>query len=132
MAENNGRITTPFAADETMPFVHLNKCCLDLHPDIDGYINSLAAVTPATRAQPYYSTRRDFTNCYHLCWTVMESTCVLSRGGVDSQGPDSIISAPNLLPEGVELVQDASAIMVMMGLTGIENFGADRYKCLEF
>ena len=47
-------------------------------------------------------------------------------GCVVLQGPDSIISAPNLLPEGVELVQDASAMTVMMGLTGIENFGADR------
>ena len=58
--------------------------------------------------------------------------CSFKGGGAVLQGPDSIISAPKLLPEGVELVQDASAITVMMGLTEIENFGADRYKCLEF
>jgi len=41
---NNGHITAPFSADEIMPFVHLNKFCLDLHPDIDGFIKSLVAV----------------------------------------------------------------------------------------
>jgi len=78
------------------------------------------------------STREYFTNCYHLCWTVMESTCVLSRGGEVLQGPDNILSTPNLLPEGIELVQDAMAMTVMIGLTGIEYFGAEIYKCLEF
>ena len=48
------------------------------------------------------------------------------------QGPDNILSTPNLLPEGIELVQDAMAMTVMIGLTGIESFGAERYKCLEF
>ena len=62
----------------------------------------------------------------------MESTCVLSRGGEVLQGPNHILATPNLLPEGIELVQDAMAMTVMIGLTGIEYFGADRYKCLEF
>ena len=48
------------------------------------------------------------------------------------QGPDNILSTPNLLPEGIELVQDAMAMTVMIGLTGIEYFGVERYKCLEF
>ena len=78
---NNGHVTTPFAADKIMPFVHLNKFCLDLHPDIDGFIKSLAVVRQETHVQPDSSTREYFTNCYHLCWTMMESTCVLSRGG---------------------------------------------------
>ena len=84
---NNSHVTTPFAADEIMPFVHLNKFCLDLHPDIDGFIKSLAAVRQEICVQPDSSTREYFTNCYHLCWTVMESTCVLSRGGGGFTGP---------------------------------------------
>ena len=40
--QKNGRVTTPFGIHDKMTFHQLNKFCLDLHPEIDGYVKSLA------------------------------------------------------------------------------------------
>ena len=76
--------------------------------------------------------RVDFTNRIHLCWSVMQSTSAISTEVVVLDGPDEILPNRELLPAGVELVQDPVPMTVMVGLTGEQNFGAEIYKCIEF
>ena len=75
-----GRVTTPFSSTKIWPFPYLNKFCLDYHPEIDGYMKSLSAVNTEVTPSSEPTSRERFTNMYHICWSVMESTSVLSTG----------------------------------------------------
>ena len=130
--QKNGRVATPFAINDKMIFHQLNKFCLDLHPEIDGYVKSLSQVQRDGSPMDGDVSRADFTNRFHLRWSVMQSTSVVSTEGVVLDSPDEIIPNRELLPAGVELVQDPGPMTVMMGLTGKQYFGAEIYKCIEF
>ena len=128
---HGGRITTPFSSTKIWPFPHLNKFCLDLHPEIDGYMKSLSAVRRGVASNEANS-RDGFTDMYHICWSVMESTSVVSTGGDVLKGPDGILSNRDILPVGVELVQDPTQMCVMMMLSGNQYFRAEIYKVVTF
>ena len=130
--QKNGRVTTPFAINDKMTFHQLNKFFLDLHPEIDRYVKSLLQVQRDGLLMDGEVSRAYFTNLFHLCWIIMQSTSVVSTEGVVLDSPDEIIPNRELLPAGVELVQDPGPMTVMMGLTGEQYFGAEIYKCIEF
>jgi len=48
------------------------------------------------------------------------------------KGPDGILSNVDILPVGVELVQDPSQMCVMMMLSGNEFFRTEKYKVVSF
>ena len=128
----NGRVITPFAITDKSTFHQLNKFCLDMHPEIDGYVKSLSQVHRDGLPMDGDVSRADFTNRFHLCWSIMQSTSVVSTEGTVLEGPDEILPNREFLPAGVELVQDPGPMTVMMGLTGAQYFGAEIYKCIEF
>jgi len=128
----NDRVSTPFAITDRMIFHQLKKFCLDLHPEIDGYVKSISQVQRDNLPMDGDVSRADFTNRFHLCWSIMQSTSVISTDRVVLEGPDEILPNKGLLPAEVELVQDPSPMTAMMGLTGEQYFGADMYKCIEF
>jgi len=101
---NGGVVSMPFAGSKMWPLICLNNFCLDLHPEIDGYMKYLSAVDRETEIDTDDSSRAVFTDEYHLCWSVMEYTCVVSTGGDVLKGPDGILPNRDILPEGVELV----------------------------
>ena len=97
--------------------IYLENFCLDLHPEIGGCIQSLSAFDWETKTNTNNSSRAVFADKYHLCWSVMDSICVVSTGGDVLKGPDGILPNQNILPEGVELVQDSVQMCVMLMVT---------------
>ena len=129
--EMGGRITTPFSEDDVFSFGDLNRFCLDNHPEIDGNIKCLSPLHSNQRHDMGDTTRRIFTDRNNLCWSVMADSSVVGRDRRLLSGVDEILSQPNNLPEGVELVQDGARLMVMMCLSGTHNFRRGLYKCVE-
>ena len=86
------------------------------------------------------SSRNQFTDSNVLCWTIMDSTCCISRDGEVLQGPNEIMGNEDDLPEGVSLFQQETAYgqeggegrQHMLGSTGRGNFSTDKYKVLGF
>ena len=131
---NDGRILTPYRADVWISFLSLNKFCLDLHPDIDGYIKTLTTVEGNGTVNRGEVSRNDFTDRNHLCWTIMDSTCCISRDSEILQGPEEIMASEDNLPHGVSIVAQEGGEMrtMMMGSMGRINFSTDKYKVLDF
>ena len=113
-------------------FVNLNRFCLDQHPEIYGFVKTLLVVDRDVTPHNNANTRERFTDMYMLCWSVMDSTAVISTNGVVLKGRDQIVGNRDNFPEGVEIVEDPSQRLVMLGVTGRANFAQDRYKCLSF
>ena len=136
----NGRILTPYRADVGISFLSLNKFCLDLRPDIDGYIKTLTTVYPNGTVNRGESSRNEFTDSNVLCWTIMDSTACISRDGEVLQGPNEIMGNEDDLPEGFTLFQQETAYgqeggemrQMMLGSTGCGNFSTNKYKVLDF
>ena len=73
----NGRVSTPFTITDRMSFHQLNKFCLDLHPEINGYVKSLLQVQREYLPVDGDVNGANFTNRFHLCWSVMQLTSVI-------------------------------------------------------
>ena len=132
---HNGRILNPYRADVWISFLSLNKFCLDLHPDIDGYIKSLTPVAGNGIVNRGEASRNDFTDKNYLCWTIMDSTCCVSRAGEVLQGETEIMVNEDDLPHSVSIFaqeQGSETRQMMLGSTGRINFGTDKYKILDF
>ena len=110
----------------------LNHFCLDLHPEIDGEMKCLCARGANSSRDMGDETRRMYTARNHCCWPVMADSCVIGRDRRLMSGVDDILSQTNNLPVGVQVVRDETQQMVMMALTGIEYFHAEKYKCVTF
>ena len=129
---NGGRVSTPFPGNRVTEFVNLNRFCLDQHPEIDGFVKTLSVIDWDVRPHNNANSRDGFTDMYMLCWSVMDSTAIISTNGLVLKGRDQILAHRNNLPIGVEIVEDPTQRMVMLGVTGRGNFAQDRYKCLSF
>jgi len=136
----NGRILTPYCSDVWISFLSLNKFCLDLHPDIDGYIKTLTTVEGNGTVNRGEASRNDFTDRNYLCWTIMDSTCCILRDGEVLQGPSEIMANEDDLPHGVSIFAQEAAYgqeggemrQMMLGSTGRINFSTTKYKVLDF
>ena len=137
---HNGRIMNPYRADVWITFLSLKKFCLDLHPDINGYIKSLTPVEGNGIVNRGEASRNDFTDRNYLYWTIMDSTCCLSRDGEVLQGQTEIMANEDDLPHGVSIFAQETAYaqeggetrQMMLGSTGRINFSTDKYKILDF
>ena len=127
-----GQVTQPFGIDDMSNFVDLTHFCLDLHPEIDGEMKCLCARGDNSSRDMGEETRRMYTARNHCCWPVMADSCVIGRDRRLMSGVDDILSQTNNLPVGVQVVRDETQQMVMMALTGIEYFHAEKYKCVTF
>ena len=128
-----GVVTTPYLEDSLHSFEELNRFCLDLHPEIDGYMKSIYPINDySNRIIGFNISRRVFTDCNNLCWTVLDSSSMVGRNGKFFSGVDAILLQRNNLPVGVDFVQDSSRLSVMMCSTGIHHFRADLYKKVVF
>ena len=70
--QNGGQVTTPYLTSIVHSFTYLQRFCLDLHPEVDGYMKTISPMdsndNPSYGPSEDYITRYAFANRFHMCW----------------------------------------------------------------